>query len=121
MNRICCRVGFEYAKTPMVGETSSLGTPNPFLDYHSLVDYFKSVAGTSANGSCHEHQNPRNDCLSAYLLPKYSREGAHVTHFSMSLAQAKQLVKTELNKTTLEEAFNWPGDVITLVFMSEVL
>uniref|UniRef100_A0A914UKH4 F-box domain-containing protein n=1 Tax=Plectus sambesii TaxID=2011161 RepID=A0A914UKH4_9BILA len=71
------------------------------------------IIGTSVDGSCHEqkeHQEPDVDCLSAFLIPKSLPEGTQMSHFSLSLTQAKKLAKSEPNKATFVQAFQWPED-----------
>uniref|UniRef100_A0A914WLJ3 FIST C-domain domain-containing protein n=1 Tax=Plectus sambesii TaxID=2011161 RepID=A0A914WLJ3_9BILA len=71
------------------------------------------IIGTSVDGSCHEQQEPAVDCLSAFLMPKALPEGAQMSHFSLSLTQARQLVKSEFNREAFAQAFNWPVDQAT--------
>uniref|UniRef100_A0A914ULE3 F-box domain-containing protein n=1 Tax=Plectus sambesii TaxID=2011161 RepID=A0A914ULE3_9BILA len=70
------------------------------------------IFGTSADWSGREQQFPYQG-LSALLVPKSLPEGTQISHFSLSLTQAKKMVKSELNRATFAWAYQWPKDQVT--------
>uniref|UniRef100_A0A914WIZ5 F-box domain-containing protein n=1 Tax=Plectus sambesii TaxID=2011161 RepID=A0A914WIZ5_9BILA len=97
-------------------------TSSAHMDYKAMRSYFtpsssligavcsEGIIGTSSDGSYHEQKEPAVDCLSAFLMPKSLPEGAQMSHFSVSLNQAKELAKSELDRATLAQEFQWPED-----------
>uniref|UniRef100_A0A914UKZ9 F-box domain-containing protein n=1 Tax=Plectus sambesii TaxID=2011161 RepID=A0A914UKZ9_9BILA len=77
----------------------------------SVVIGARSYEGLiSTLASYPEYRHIANDCVIAFLVPKSLPEGVQVSHFSLSLTRAKEVVKRKLNRGSFAEVFNWPKD-----------